>query len=137
MFTNKRKKQANWNIRMSEKRTVLIVDDSRVSRMMVKSIAKQNYPEVTIFEAGNADDTLALDITDELTHIICDYNMPGMDGLSLCKALQKDHPSSYITLLTANIQAATRNKAQDMGIHFAKKPVTEERILSILSKQGH
>ena len=121
---------------MSEKRTILIIDDSRVSRMMVKGITKQSYPEATIFEAGNADETLALDITDELTHIICDYNMPGMDGLTLCKELQKKHPSSHITLLTANIQAATRNKAQDMGIHFSKKPVTEERILSILSRKG-
>jgi len=122
---------------MSEKRTILIIDDSRVSRMMVKSLAKQNYPEASIFEAGNAQEALALDITDELTHIICDYSMPGMDGLSLCKELQKDHPTSYITLLTANIQAAIRNRAQDMGIHFKKKPVTEERILSILSKEGH
>jgi len=122
---------------MNENRTILIIDDSRVSRMMVKSIAKQNYPEAKIFETGNAEETLALEITCELTHIICDYNMPGMDGLTLCKELQKNHPSSYITLLTANIQAALRNKAQDMGIHFTKKPVTEERILSILSKKGH
>jgi len=121
---------------MSEKRTILIIDDSRVSRMMVEGIAKQAYPEATIFEAGNADETIALNITDELTHIICDYNMPGMDGLTLCKKLQKDHASSYITLLTANIQSATRNKAQEQGIHFAKKPVTKERILSILAKQS-
>lgn len=121
---------------MSEERSILIIDDSRVSRMMVKGIAKQKYPDATIFEAGNGDETLALDIPCELTHIICDYNMPGMDGLTLCEELQKRHPKTYISLLTANIQATIRNKAQDQGIHFTKKPVTEERILSILSKGG-
>ena len=121
---------------MSEERNVLIIDDSRVSRMMVKGITKQKYPDASIFEAGNGDETLALDISCELTHIICDYNMPGMDGITLCKELQKCHPNSYICLLTANIQAAIRNKAEDLGIHFIKKPVTEERILSILSKKN-
>ncbi len=120
---------------MSEERSVLIIDDSRVSRMMVKGITTKKYPDATIFEAGNGDETLALDISCELTHIICDYNMPGMDGLTLCKELQKRHPNTYINLLTANIQAAIRNKAEDLGIHFTKKPVTEERILSILSKK--
>lgn len=121
---------------MSDVMNILIIDDSRVSRMMVKGIAKQKYPDAFIVEAGNADETLALEIDTELTHIICDYNMPGMDGLSLCQELKKLHPNAYINLLTANVQAAIRNKAQDMGIHFTKKPVTEERILSILSKKG-
>jgi len=122
---------------MSDEKNVLIIDDSRVSRMMVKAIIKQHFPDAIITEAGNADETLALDIPDGLTHIICDYNMPGMDGLTLSQELKKSYPTTYITLLTANIQAATRHKAEDMGIHFTKKPVTEERILSILAKQGH
>lgn len=103
---------------------------------MVKAIVTQHYPDAIIYEAGNGDETLNLEIKDELTHIICDYNMPGMDGLTLCQELKKKHPASYITLLTANVQAATRNKAQDMGIHFTKKPVMEDRILSILEKKG-
>lgn len=121
---------------MSEIRNIFIIDDSRVSRMLVSGIAKKTYPEATIFEAANADEALALNIDKELTHIICDYNMPGMDGLTLCEALKKTHPKTHIFLLTANIQAAIRKKAQDMGIYFCKKPVTEERVLSILTKSA-
>lgn len=121
---------------MNEEKAILIIDDSRVSRMIVKGIVKQSYPNASIIESGDAKETLALEIKDEFTHIICDYNMPGMDGLSLCEELQKRFPSSYIALLTANIQATIRNRAQDIGIDFVKKPVTEERILSILSKSG-
>jgi len=119
---------------MSEVKGVLIIDDSRVSRLMVQAIVKQKYPESAIYEASNAEETLALTISDELSHIICDFNMPGMDGVELSKELQKRYPEAIITLLTANIQASIRNKAEDQGIHFAKKPVTEERIISILSK---
>lgn len=119
-----------------EVRIILIIDDSRVSRMMVKAIAKQKYSNAIIYETANADETFSLEIAEELTHIICDYNMPGMDGLSLCEKLQKKHPKAYICLLTANIQVAIRNKAEKIGIHFVKKPVTEERINNILSKTG-
>ena len=120
---------------MSVVKGILVIDDSRVSRMMVKAILKQKYPDAKLYEAGNAEETLALEINDNLTHIICDYNMPGMDGIELSTELQKRYPDAIITLLTANIQASIRNKAEDQGIYFAKKPVTEERILSILAKE--
>lgn len=119
---------------MSAVKGILVIDDSRVSRLMVNAILKKEFPDSNLYEAGNAEETLALEINDELSHIICDFNMPGMNGLELSTELQKRHPNAIITLLTANIQAAIRNKAQDQGIHFAKKPVTEERILSILKK---
>ena len=120
---------------MSEVKAVLIIDDSRVSRLMVKAILKNKYSEAKLYEAGNAEETLALEINDDLSHIICDYNMPGMDGVELSTELQKRYPNAIITLLTANIQASIRIKAEDQGIYFAKKPVTEERILSILKKE--
>ena len=120
---------------MSEVKAVLIIDDSRVSRLMVKAILNKAYPEAHLYEAGNGEETLALEIKHELTQIICDYNMPGVDGVELSAELQKQHPNAIITLLTANIQASIRNKAEDQGIYFAKKPVTEERILSILKKE--
>jgi len=119
---------------MSEVEGVLVIDDSRVSRLMVNAILKQHYPDAHLYEAGNAEETLALEIKEELSHIICDFNMPGMDGVKLSTKLQKLYPNAIITLLTANIQASIRNKAEDQGLYFAKKPVTEERILSILSK---
>lgn len=119
---------------MSEVKGILVIDDSRVSRLMVKAILKQKYPDATLYEAGNAEETLAMDTIDDLTHVICDFNMPGMNGVELSGELQKRYPDAFITLLTANIQASIRNKAEDQGINFAKKPVTEERILSILSK---
>ena len=122
------------NDSMSDVKGVLVIDDSRVSRLMVNAILKQHFPDAHLYEAGNAEETLALEINEELSHIICDFNMPGMDGIELSTELQKRHPNTVITLLTANIQASIRNKAEDQGLFFAKKPVTEERILSILKK---
>ena len=118
---------------MSTKK-LLIVDDSRVSRMMIKTIVATHYPDVQIQEAGNGDECLQKvnDFNPDIA--ILDMNMPGMDGVDLGIELRKQFPDMLIYLLTANFQESTRNKASGAGIHFEKKPVTEEKILGILKQ---
>ena len=112
--------------------TILIVDDSRVSRMMINAIIRNTHADWRIEEAVNADDAM-----DKLKGIspmlaIIDYNMPGMDGLSLCEQIRQLSPDTRITLLTANVQDALRSKAEAMGIGFVGKPITEDKIKSLL-----
>ena len=119
---------------MSEKKAVLVVDDSRVSRMMIKAIIADTRPNWEIQEAGSGDEALTL--LEDILHIdlmILDYNMPGMDGLTLGKELKQKHPEAKIHLLTANIQESIRQKANKAGVAFVKKPITEEKIVDILS----
>ena len=41
-------------------------------------------------------------------------------------------PDAHISLLTANVQNTTRNRATEMGIGFMEKPITEARIHALL-----
>jgi len=117
-----------------DNKTVLIVDDSRVSRMMIKAIVKDVFPGWLIVEADCGDDALAksIDIPD-IDIMILDYNMPGMDGLTLAEILKEKYPNAQLSLLTANIQDSTQRKADKLGIGFVKKPITQEKIQGILS----
>jgi len=47
--------------------------------------------------------------------------------------IQAKCPGTRITLLTANVQDAIRDKAKAMGIGFAEKPITEARIDQIIA----
>ena len=119
---------------MSNPVNVLIVDDSRVSRMMISAIVKDQHPDWPIIEASNGEEALSKAASSGDIHLmILDYNMPGMDGLSLAKSLRASHPESFISLLTANVQNSTRDKAKDLGVFFAPKPITEERIVEIMN----
>ncbi len=39
--------------------TILVVDDSRVSRMLIRTIINHSNPEATVIEASNAEEALS------------------------------------------------------------------------------
>ena len=113
--------------------TVLVVDDSRVSRLLSRQYILHRHPDWTIAEAASGEEAIEKlqDITPDL--ILLDLNMPGMGGLAAVEKLQAKCPGAHITLLTANVQDATRDKAVALGIGFAEKPITEARIDQIIA----
>ncbi|NJO17670.1 MAG: response regulator [Thioploca sp.] len=112
--------------------TILVVDDSRVSRMLVRAIISHADEQAEVIEASNGEDALTKTQNAQITIAILDLNMPGMDGLILASKLLEKFPTAKIGLLTANIQEMVRKKASDLGISFIPKPITEERILSFI-----
>ena len=112
--------------------TILVVDDSRVSRMLVRAIIDHADKKLQIIEANTGEEALTKIKDVVITIAILDLNMPGMDGLMLAKELLQHFPDIKIGLLTANIQDMIRQKAKDLGISFIPKPITEEKILSFI-----
>lgn len=113
--------------------TVLVVDDSRVSRLMARQYILAAHPDWIVEEATTGEE--ALQKADALAPalVIMDVNMPGMGGLQAAEQMRSAHPQLRISLLTANVQSATRNRAQELGIGFVEKPITEERIAKLLA----
>jgi len=107
---------------------ILIIDDSRLSRMMIKGFTLASKPDWGIIEAEDAKDALTKCEGENITWMTVDYNMPGMDGLTLCSQLRELFPDARIALLTANIQDSVKARADKIGVAFIQKPVTEEKI---------
>ncbi|ALO34442.1 hypothetical protein CMT41_06715 [Colwellia sp. MT41] len=114
-------------------KTILVVDDSIVSRMMIKTIIEAHVQGVDIIEAGNGEQALdkvaqgkSIDIA------FVDYNMPGMTGLELISALADKLTIPKIALLTANIQDEIKAQALAAGVTFMNKPIDEEVIATFL-----
>jgi two-component system chemotaxis response regulator CheY len=106
---------------------LLIVDDSRVSRMMIKAIVKEALPDSDICEAGNSEEAITqLAEVGQIDMAIVDFNMPGLNDLELYKQIQDKIPRK--ALLTANIQPHIREEAEAMGIAFFNKPIDENVI---------
>lgn len=117
---------------MINKKRVLLVDDSRVSRLMLKAIITNKFISWDVFEAENAEVALALCLKEDFDFITLDMNMPGRDGLTVSPELQEACPNAQIALLTANFQERVRTKAEEQGLTFLPKPITEEKILNYL-----
>ena len=108
--------------------TILIVDDSMVSRMLIKQFTMEAQPHWRIIEAKDGEDALKKCEGQDITYMTVDYNMPGIDGLTLCIKLKELFPKAAISLLTANIQDSVKARADQLGIVFIQKPVTESKI---------
>jgi CheY-like chemotaxis protein len=118
---------------MSSAKTVLIVDDSRVSRMMARQYIIGLHADWTVEEAGTGEEALEKAAAVKPDLVLMDVNMPGMGGPAAAELLRQQFPALPISLLTANVQSATRDKAAQLGIGFMEKPITEARIAQLLS----
>jgi len=113
--------------------TVLIVDDSRVSRLLTRQHIQVRHADWVVEEAANGDEAIAKAKGLQPDLVLLDVNMPGMNGVDAAAALRVMLPNAHISLLTANVQAATRQRAQEIGVGFMEKPITAERIAQLIA----
>jgi CheY-like chemotaxis protein len=121
---------------MSDPKTVLIVDDSFVSRLWVETFLKQQYSNWNVIIAEGGKDALMKTESVQLDLAILDINMPEMDGFTLGAALKKRFPTAYMTMLTANVKEESQRKAASMGFGLVSKPISNEKMKEILSHIG-
>lgn len=112
---------------------LLIVDDSKVSRMVIRARILDVQPEWQITEAVSGDE--ALSMVDNNTPDFCtmDINMPGMLGTDAAEKILAKHPSMRIVIFSANIQESFQNRASSIGAIFVAKPVTEKSIAEAIA----
>lgn len=106
--------------------TILIVDDSRAMRTIIKrTFREMDLGDATYLEASNGREALATVLESEPELIISDYNMPEMNGLEFLGALQQSNSKSRLGFVTSEANAEFRSKAQEIGAAFViTKPFT-------------
>ncbi len=117
---------------MSEKATLLIVDDSKVSRIMIRGIVAKKKPEWDVVEAGNGEEALEKAAQADIDFFSIDLNMPGIDGLETIAQLPEKYTSTPKVLLTANIQDNIASRATELAVTCIHKPITEDSIDKML-----
>ena len=112
--------------------TVLIVDDSSVMRKIVERSLRQAGITLTrVFEAGNGAEALNVLAENKVALILCDINMPVMDGLEFVKSLTevpnaKDVPVVMITTEGSEAHVVQALSAGARG--YIRKPFTPDQV---------
>ncbi len=113
--------------------TVLIVDDSKLARIVAGKALAELQPHWQKIEAGSAAQALDL-IKDQSPDVaLIDFNMAEKDGLELASELRVLLPDMPIAIITANIQDEIIGRAREIGAAFVAKPVTPDSLEPFLS----
>lgn len=110
---------------------VLIVDDSKLARMVMASSLRRIRPDWTLVETSNADEALAA--VGSVDIALVDFNMPGIDGLELLAAIRKIHAAMPVAVVSANMQDEIIARARELNAAFIAKPLTDDALGSFLS----
>lgn len=107
---------------------LLIVDDSKVSRMIIRAHVLAKHPAWIVSEAVSGAEAIALVDRDLPDYCTMDINMPGISGPDAAELILTKYPALRMVLFSANIQEASQARASFLGIIFVAKPVTEKSI---------
>jgi two-component system, NtrC family, sensor kinase len=114
--------------------SILIVDDSPDSReLLAKTLKSWGY---NVLLADDGRDALGKFKNNDISMVITDWMMPGMDGLILCEKIREivKNDYVYIIMVTARDQSSDIKEALDKGVDdFITKPIDIERLKASLN----
>jgi sigma-B regulation protein RsbU (phosphoserine phosphatase) len=108
---------------------ILVIDDDRATQILLKRILEKQGYKVIVVNNGDEGIVKALDCHPAL--IICDWIMPGLNGLEVCHRI-KNHPhlsTTFFILLTSLDSVADRVQGLDAGADdFITKPIEQNEL---------
>ncbi|SFZ78750.1 response regulator [Chitinimonas taiwanensis] len=116
-------------------KTILTVDDSPSIRQMVSFTLKNAGYEV--LEAGDGNAGLSQAKSKPCQLIITDQNMPGMDGLTMIKALRAlpAYKATPILMLTTESSDAMKQQGRAAGATgWIVKPFNPQTLIDVVRK---
>lgn len=119
---------------------ILLIDDSRTMRNIQKSVLTQ-LGFTQLEEAADGNDALAKAGPFNPDLILCDWNMPNMDGLTFVKTFRKTNKTTPIIMVTTESEKARVIEAIKAGVNnYVVKPFTpdllSQRIQETVSRKA-
>ena len=118
----------------NQQKTILAVDDSVVMQGVVQQILGQDY---RVLVADNAVDALSTIYHEQVSVLLLDISMPGIDGLELCRTVRsipqfQDLP---IVMLTARDGAFDKVQGRLAGAtEYLTKPFEAEQLREAIER---
>jgi two-component system, chemotaxis family, chemotaxis protein CheY len=117
---------------------ILVIDDSRTARQQVKLALVESGRHYDVVEAVDGrDGLLKIAANTDAALVICDINMPIMNGLEMLTRLRREQPDTCvpIVVLTTEAQPMLLQKAKEAGAKgWIVKPFKPHTFLAAVRK---
>lgn len=115
---------------------IMVVDDSEVIRFQLNTdLTKEGHEVVEAYDGLHG--LQVLKDNKDVKVIICDVNMPEMDGLTMCENISKDAEMNHIpiVMLTTQNNPELKAKGKTLGvIAWVTKPYKSAALLGGINK---
>ena len=115
-------------------RSILIVDDSPVSRRMLKSCITR-AEQYEFHEAGDGVDGHEMFKTARPDLTFMDINMPKMSGIECLEEIRKVDPRAVVVMCSSELNQASLKTVLSLGaLSVINKPPTKEAVQQAISQ---
>jgi len=115
---------------MTQPSVIFVDDDAHILQALSQSLTLEDLP-VACFERAPA--ALKTITPDYPGIVLCDYNMPGMDGLELLDRVRAIDDSIPVIILTGQGDISTAVSAMQKGAYdFIEKPFDHDELIELL-----
>jgi len=115
---------------------ILVVDDFSTMRRIIKNLLRDlGFQNVS--EADDGNTALPMLQNGEYDFVVTDWNMPGMQGIDLLKAIRADESLSHLPVLMVTAEAKREQivAAAQAGVNgYIVKPFTAATLREKLEK---
>ena len=117
---------------MIEKK-ILVLDDELVIRSLLETaFSKAGYKVRT---AERAEETLEILVKEKYWVMFLDLNLPGINGIELCKRIRKDYPLAILIAVTGYASLFELSECREAGFEdYFVKPVTLSLLIEAAQK---
>ncbi|CAB3667765.1 CAI-1 autoinducer sensor kinase/phosphatase CqsS [Trinickia soli] len=120
-----------------EQVTIVLVEDDPASRQSLAMVLESEGARVVAAADAEAGIEAALDLAPDV--VICDIDLPAMDGFYLIQRLRddeirNDRVPAVAVAITGHADEAFRLRSIGEGFHhFMRKPADPERLVSLIT----
>lgn len=113
---------------------ILIVDDSRTSRKILKGMLEE-AGHIIVGEAANGEEGVDMYKSLRPELVTLDVTMPVMDGIECLKLIKAENENARVVMVTAAGQKSKMIEAISNGAdEFVSKPFDADKLKGIISK---
>ncbi|MBF0223914.1 MAG: response regulator [Desulfobacterales bacterium] len=110
-----------------EKRVLFVDDEESIREMLKKAFITNGY---SVALAESAEEALDIMKNEKFPLMFLDLNLPGMDGIELCRIARKDNPVALIYAVTGYASLFELADCREAGFDdYFKKPVDLASLL--------
>jgi len=98
---------------------ILVVDDSKVMRSLVRRALRQaGHGDAEVFEAEDGAEAVEISRTESPDCVLADWNMPIMTGIEMLREMRATGDEVTVGFITSESSDEIKNEAMSAGASF-------------------